>query len=60
MIDLATGAVELQAVGWVIPGLIAHWFGKQGIYKTLCVLLITSILVRLLVILIFNGELLPE
>ena len=60
LIDITTSTVQLQAVGWVIPGLIAHWFGKQGIYRTLCVLLITSVLVRLLVIILFNGELLPN
>ncbi len=59
LIDVTTSTVQLQAVGWVIPGLIAHWFGKQGIYRTLCVLFITSVLVRLLVIILFNGELLP-
>ncbi len=58
-INLAMTTLELRAVGWVIPGLIAHWFGKQGIYKTLCALTITSILVRLLVIILFNGVLLP-
>lgn len=59
LIDLTSNIIQLQAIGWVIPGLIAHWFGKQGIYKTLCVLFITSVLVRLIVIIIFNGELLP-
>jgi len=59
VINLTSNIVQLQAVGWVVPGLIAHWFGKQGIYRTLCVLFITSVLVRLIVILIFNGELLP-
>jgi poly-gamma-glutamate biosynthesis protein PgsC/CapC len=59
-IDITTSTVQLQAVGWVIPGLIAHWFGKQGIYRTLCVLFISSVLVRLLVIVLFNGELLPN
>ena len=59
LLDLTSSTVELQAVGWVVPGLIAHWFGKQGIYKTLCVLFITSVLVRLIVIIVFNGELLP-
>jgi gamma-polyglutamate biosynthesis protein CapC len=59
LIDMTTSAVQLQAVGWVVPGLIAHWFGKQGIYRTLCVLLITSVLVRLFVIILFNGELFP-
>lgn len=59
-IDLGSGALELQAVGWVIPGLIAHWFGKQGVFKTLNVLFITSVLVRLLIILLFAGSLLPK
>jgi poly-gamma-glutamate biosynthesis protein PgsC/CapC len=60
LIDLTTSMVQLQAVGWVVPGLIAHWFGKQGIFRTLCVLFITSVLVRLLVIILYNGELLPN
>jgi len=59
-INLATATLELHAVGWVIPGLIAHWFGKQGIFKTLTVLFITAVLVRLIIILIFGGDLLPE
>lgn len=59
-IDLSSTTIELQAVGWVIPGLIAHWFGKQGVFKTLNVLFITSVLVRLILILFFVGELLPE
>ena len=58
-LDLTTNTIQLQAVGWVVPGLIAHWFGKQGIFKTLTALFITSVLVRLIVIIIFNGELLP-
>jgi len=59
-IDLASGTLELQAVGWVIPGLIAHWFGKQGVFKTLNVLFVTSVLVRLIIILVFAGALLPQ
>jgi len=59
MIDVTSSTIQLQAVGWVIPGLIAHWFGKQGIFKTLSVLFITSVLVRLIVIILFNGELFP-
>lgn len=58
-INLSSATIELTAVGWVVPGLIAHWFGKQGIFKTLCALLITSIVVRLFVIALFNGSLLP-
>lgn len=60
MFDITSSTVELQAVGWAIPGLIAHWFGKQGVYKTLSVLFIASVLVRLIVVLFFAGALLPE
>ncbi len=59
-IELASSTLELQAVGWVIPGLIAHWFGKQGVFKTINVLFITSVLVRLILILFFAGALLPQ
>jgi gamma-polyglutamate biosynthesis protein CapC len=59
-IDIAATTVELQAVGWAIPGLIAYWFGKQGVFKTLSVLFISSVFVRLIVILIFAGALLPK
>lgn len=59
-VDFASTTLELQAVGWVIPGLIAHWFGKQGVFKTLNVLFITSVLTRLILILFFAGSLLPQ
>lgn len=58
--NIAATTLELQAVGWVIPGLIAHWFGKQGIFKTISVLFVSSVLVRLIIILMFAGSLLPE
>lgn len=59
-IDLASGMLQLAAVGWVIPGLIAYWFSKQGVFKTVSVLFITSVLVRLILILVFVGALLPS
>ncbi len=58
--NIAATTIELQAVGWVIPGLLAHWFAKQGIFKTISVLFVSSVLVRLILILLFAGALLPE
>lgn len=52
--------IELSAIGWVIPGLIAHWAAKQGFAKTLAMMTITSVIVRLLVIICFLGEPLPN
>jgi poly-gamma-glutamate biosynthesis protein PgsC/CapC len=59
-INVTAATVELTAVGWVIPGLIAHWFGRQGIFKTICAVLVTSIVVRLFVIALYNGSMLPS
>lgn len=60
LFNMASTTVEFSAVGWVVPGLIAHWSVKQGIIKTFGMLSITSVLVRLLVVIIFNGALFPN
>ncbi len=59
MFDFAIGTIDLKALGWVIPGLIAHWYCKQGIVRTVSILIITSVIVRFTVILVYNGSLLP-
>lgn len=57
--NVGDSTFELNAVGWVIPGLIAHWSLKQGVVKTFSILTITSILVRLIVIIAYQGALFP-
>ncbi|MEO5602574.1 MAG: poly-gamma-glutamate biosynthesis protein PgsC [Cyclobacteriaceae bacterium] len=52
--------VEFSAVGWVVPGLVAHWSVKQGYLKTLSILAITSVLVRLIVIAVYNFNPIPN
>lgn len=42
--------VELGVIGYIIPGLIALWFNRQGILQTLSALIVTSVLVRLTLI----------
>jgi gamma-polyglutamate biosynthesis protein CapC len=59
-LNLGSSILELHAVGWVIPGLVAHWFAKQGVFKTVSVLVISSVMVRFLIILLFSGALLPR
>jgi gamma-polyglutamate biosynthesis protein CapC len=57
--DISENTFRLEALGWVVPGLIAHWMDKQGIIKTVCMLVITAVIVRFSVIVIFNGSLMP-
>lgn len=58
--NTSSSTVEFSAIGWVIPGLIAHWAAKQGYVKTIAMLSITSIIVRLIVIICFSGATLIE
>jgi poly-gamma-glutamate biosynthesis protein PgsC/CapC len=57
--DVSESTFRLEALGWVMPGLIAHWIDKQGIIKTVSMLLITSVIVRFSVIILYNGSLMP-
>jgi poly-gamma-glutamate biosynthesis protein PgsC/CapC len=56
---LGTIDVQMQVVGFIIPGLIAIWFERQGIVETLGALLTASVVVRLVLILFVGQELLP-
>ncbi len=40
-----------HVIGFIIPGLIAIWFDRQGVIETTSVLLTTAVLVRLVLIL---------
>tara|TARA_B100002003_G_scaffold236732_1_gene253022 strand:- start:173 stop:616 length:444 start_codon:yes stop_codon:yes gene_type:complete len=44
-------------IGNIIPGLIASWMDRQGVPRTLSVILITAVLVKLLVMLLSGGQL---
>lgn len=48
--------VEFQTIGYVIPGLIANWMDRQGVLQTICVMITTAVLVRLLLMLLNGGE----
>ncbi|WP_376695358.1 poly-gamma-glutamate biosynthesis protein PgsC [Wenzhouxiangella sp. EGI_FJ10305] len=43
---------ELSVIGYIIPGLIAIWFERQGVIKTLVGLIVSAVLVRLILVLI--------
>lgn len=51
------GIPAFSVIGFIIPGLIAIWFDRRGILETLGSLAITSVIVRLILILLFGGNL---
>ena len=55
--ELVKYQVEFQAIGYIIPGLIAIWMEKQGVNKTICTMIIAAVLVRLILIIVHGGNL---
>jgi poly-gamma-glutamate biosynthesis protein PgsC/CapC len=51
------GAVELEVIGFIIPGLIALWLDRQGFVETVAALVTASVAVRLILVLILGAEL---
>ena len=48
---------SIAVIGNIIPGLIANWMDRQGIIRTLSVVLLTSVMVKLCVMILFGGVL---
>jgi poly-gamma-glutamate biosynthesis protein PgsC/CapC len=46
--------LDLQAIGYIIPGLIANEFFRQGVWKTVMALAIVSVLVYFLLLVWFR------
>ena len=46
---------SLAVIGNIIPGLIANWMDRQGVVRTLSVVLLTAVIVKLLVMILFSG-----
>ena len=47
---------DLSVIGNIIPGLIASWMDRQGIVRTISVILITSSIVAMILIIISGGQ----
>jgi poly-gamma-glutamate biosynthesis protein PgsC/CapC len=54
--QIAGVPVELQLVGFIIPGLMANTMEQQGVWETMSALLIVAVMVRMALILINGGE----
>ena len=47
--------LNLAVIGNIIPGLIASWMDRQGVVRTISVILLTAATVQLLIICISGG-----
>ena len=49
---------SVAVIGNIIPGLIANWMDRQGVVRTISVVLLTAVIVKLIVMIIFGGAIL--
>jgi poly-gamma-glutamate biosynthesis protein PgsC/CapC len=55
--EMLAADIRLEAIGFIIPGLIANWFERQGVVKTVATMMIAAPIVRMLVMLFTGGAL---
>lgn len=55
--DMTIHQLQMQSIGYIVPGLIANWFERQGFLKTISTMGIAAVLVRLVLMVVFHGEL---
>jgi len=48
--------VEFQAIGYIIPGLIANWMERQGVVQTISMMIVAGVLVRMFLMIFTGGE----
>jgi gamma-polyglutamate biosynthesis protein CapC len=54
--DVFGETIVLAAIGFIIPGLVGMWIDRQGVIETVATLITSGVLVRLLLIVIYGGE----
>ena len=47
---------SVEGIGYILPGVIAHWMDRQGVVRTLSAMLIASSLIYLFLIVLTGGK----
>jgi len=56
-LELPMATIDLTIIGYIIPGLIAIWIDRQGLVESFSALITASVIVRMCLLLITDGEL---
>lgn len=47
---------NIEGIGYILPGIIAHWMDRQGVFKTASAMVIAASLIHLFLIVITGGK----
>ena len=56
LINIDSYYSDISVIGNIIPGLIASWMDRQGVFRTISVILITSSIVAMILIVAYGGR----
>jgi poly-gamma-glutamate biosynthesis protein PgsC/CapC len=54
--EIGGESMDLAAIGYIIPGLVALWIDRQGVVETTATLVTSGVIVKLMLIIIYGGE----
>ncbi len=57
-LGLGTAMPDIGVIGYIISGLIGYWMVRQGILETTATVLMSSVIVRLILVVVHGGGLL--
>ncbi len=49
--------LHMKTVGFIVPGLIAYWMERQGVFESICGLITGSVMTRMILIIVVGGSL---
>ena len=48
--------IKIYSIGFIIPGMIANWMNRQGVIRTIAIILITAPVVQLIIMFLTQGK----
>ena len=51
-----SSVTEIYSIGFIIPGMIANWMIRQGVIRTVTVIMITAPIVQLIIMAVTQGK----
>jgi len=56
ILSFGDSGIKIYSIGFIIPGMIANWMNRQGVIRTISIILITAPVVQLIIMFLTQGK----
>ena len=56
ILSFGESEIKIYSIGFIIPGMIANWMNRQGVIRTIAIILITAPVVQLIIMFLTQGK----